>query len=113
MPRAGADDAQYASGIPNVKGGLEIITRTEQGTTQFLPDVGLNMPIGEKGTANAVILAATQMQSAILSDDRIEAIQSTRLVLEGDILSQEITPLLRGSQAGVTVVLPLGRAIGG
>ena len=107
------DDAEYATGIPNVLGGLEIITHTEQGETQYVPSVGLNLPVGGKGTLHNVLIAATSMRSSILSDDRIEGIVSSRLVLDGDVLTQEITPQIRGTGEGLTVVLPLGRASGG
>jgi len=109
----GNDDAEYATGIPNITNGLEIILHTEQGETQHVPSVGLNLPVGSKGTLQNVLLAATSMRSSILSDDRIERILSSRLVLDGDTLTQEITPLIRGGGEGLTVVLPLGRASGG
>lgn len=109
----GSVDAEYATGVPNITNGLEIILHTEQGETQHVPSVGLSLPVGDKGTLQNVLLAATSMRSSILSDDRIERILSSRLVLDGDTLTQEITPLIRGGGEGLTVVLPLGRASGG
>lgn len=109
----GSEDAEYSSGIPNVRNGLEIILHTEQGETQHVPEIGLSLPVGSKGTLQQVLLAATSMRSSILSDDRIEGIVSARLVLEGDVLSQEVTPRIRGAGDGLTVVLPLGQAAGG
>ena len=53
------------------------------------------------------------LREAILADPRIEGIQDTTVVLEDDVLTQEITPRLRGTAEGVTLVVPFGTATGG
>lgn len=109
----GQDDAELVSGIENVVQGLNIVTHTEKGTTQFLPDIGIAVPVGSKGLLSNVVLSAITLQNAILQDDRIEEISSASVTLDEDVLSHTIVPRLRGSQEGIEVVLPFGRAAGG
>jgi hypothetical protein len=59
------------------------------------------------------VLAALNLREAILSDSRIEGIAESEIVLDGDVLSQEITPIITGQRSDVTLVLPFGRASGG
>lgn len=107
-----ADDGELVSGIANVKQALEIVVHTEKGETQFLPDIGLLDLTGEKGLLSNVVLSAITLQNTILEDDRIEAINEAQVTLEGDVLSHTVSPRLRGSQDGIEVVLPFGRATG-
>jgi len=109
----GATDVLYASGVTNVKNGLEIIVHTEQGTTQFIPDLGISLPVGGKGTLSSVMLSATTMREALLGDDRIEAIQRATIQLDGDVLRQELWPRIRGKQdGGLPIVSPIGKVTG-
>lgn len=109
----GGDDAEVVGGIPNITQGIEIMLHTEKGQTQFLPDVGITPLVGAKGILANVVLSAITLQNAILEDDRIEAIDSASVTLEGDTLSHTVVPRIRGSQDGIEVVLPFGRVTGG
>lgn len=106
-------DCQLIRGIPNVVQGTEITVRTDRGSTVFLPDIGIRRSVGIKGTLQHVLLTALNLREAILLDPRIESIQDSRVVLNGDVLTQEISPKLIGEKSGVTLVLPFGRSSGG
>jgi hypothetical protein len=109
----GAEDAEMVRGVANVVQGTRISIETERGSTTFLPEVGILRNVGVKGTLQHVLLAALRVREAILLDPRIESIQSSRVVLDGDVLTQEITPLLRGRTQGPPIVIPFARASGG
>lgn len=109
----GGLDAEVTTGIQNVVQGTEITINTERGTTVFLPDIGIRRNVGTKGTIQHVLLASIVLREALLSDPRISGIDSARVVLDGDVLTQEITPIVSGQRAGATLVLPFGRASGG
>jgi hypothetical protein len=105
-------DAELSRGINNVVQGTQITILTEQGTTVFLTDVGIRRNVGTKGTIQHVLLASIILREAILVDPRISGIQSSRVVLDGDVLTQEITPIIGTSRRGARLVLPFGRASG-
>lgn len=109
----GGYDAELVSGIANVAQGTEITVNTELGTTQFLPDVGIRRNVGVKGTTQHVLLSSIVLREAILADPRISGIDSARVVLDGDTLTQEITPVVKGRLPGATLVLPFGRVSSG
>jgi hypothetical protein len=69
--------------------------------------------VGRKGTVQYVLLAALNLRDAVLSDPRIEGIRESRVELVNDVLTQEITPIVRGQRDGVPMTLPFGRASGG
>ena len=106
-------DGEFTRGIQNVVQGTQITVFTERGTTVFLPDIGLRRNVGTKGTLQHVLLASLTLREALLADPRISGIQSSQVVLDGDVLSQEITPIVSGQRPGATLVLPFGRAAGG
>jgi hypothetical protein len=106
----GGQDTQIVRGKNNVVQGVQITIGTEKGTTTFLSDLGMRPLVGTKGTVANMLLASLYLREAILSDSRIRGIDSTRIVLEGDVLTQEITPQLIGSRDGVTVTVPFGKA---
>jgi hypothetical protein len=105
-------DADLSRGLPNLVQGLEIVIRTERSTTTFLPDIGIRRSVGVKGTLQHVMLSAIVLREAILSDPRIEGIQESRIVLNGDVLTQEITPVVATERRAFTLVLPFGTAAG-
>ncbi|MDQ3171512.1 MAG: hypothetical protein M3Q55_15365 [Acidobacteriota bacterium] len=107
------NDAQFVSGLQNVVQGTAITINTEKGTSIFLPDIGIRRCIGRKGTVQHVLLAAINLRDAILADSRIEGIRESRIDLVNDVLTQEITPIVRGRRDGVPMSLPFGRASGG
>jgi len=109
----GGYDAELVGGIANVVQGTEITINTELGTTQFIPDLGIRRNVGVKGTAQHVLLSAIVLREGILADPRITGIESSRVVLDGDVLTQEVTPVVRGRRPGATLVLPFGRASSG
>ncbi len=117
----GVDDAQGAldvalrRGVANVVQGTEITINTERGTTQIpeLIDLGIRRNIGVKGTLSHVMLASITLREALLSDPRVSGVESARVVLDGDVLTQEITPIISGYRPGATFVLPFGRASSG
>lgn len=109
----GAVDCEVTTGIRNVVQGTEITVNTERGTTVFLPDIGIRRNVGTKGTVQHVLLASATLREALLADPRISGIESSRVVLNGDVLEQEITPIVSGQRPGATLVLPFGRASGG
>lgn len=109
----GALDGELVEGIPCVVQGVLIIVETERGTTVYLPDLGIRRSVGVKGTLNNVILSALNFREAILSDPRVEAIESSEVVLDGDVLSQDMTARLVSRRNAVSLVRPIGRAAGG
>lgn len=109
----GSFDADLVRGIANVVQGTRITIETERGSTTFLPDVGILRNVGVKGTLQHMLLAALRLREAILLDPRIERIESARIVLDGDVLTQEITPLVRSKRTGPLISIPFGRASGG
>jgi hypothetical protein len=106
-------DAQVVRGIPNVIQGTEISIRTEAGSTTFLPDIGIRRSVGIRGTLQNMLLASVYLREAILLDPRVESIKDSRIVLEDDVLTQEISPVLRGQREGVVLILPFGKASSG
>jgi len=108
----GADDVQIVSGVPNVIQGVKIILGTERGTTDFILDLGIRRLIGGKGTLDRLLDASLVLREAVLSDDRVAAIDSINLVLEGDVLSQEMTLLLTDRRDDVLVQVPVGNVQG-
>jgi len=106
-------DVELSRGIANVVQGTQITVLTESGTTVFARDIGIRRNVGVKGTIQHTLLAAIVLREAILVDPRISGIQSLRVVLDGDVLTQEITPIIGTSRRGVKLVLPFGRASGG
>jgi hypothetical protein len=105
-------DAQLSHGLENVVQGVTILIRTELGTTTYLPDVGIRRGVGKKGTIQHVLLSALALREAVLSDPRIEGIQDSRVVLDGDVLTQEVSPILASRRRDVSLILPFGRASG-
>jgi hypothetical protein len=106
----GSLDAQLVRGKDNAVQGIQILIGTERGSTTFIPDLGIKRTPGVKGTVPNMLLASLYLREAILSDPRIRGIDSSRIVLEGDVLTQEITPQLIDARDGVTVVVPFGKA---
>lgn len=109
----GARDCQLQRGLPNVVQGLSITLLTELGTTSFLPQLGVRRTPGVRGSLENVLLSAAVLREGILSDPRVSGIESMRVVLEGDVLSQEITAAVRDAREGVTLVVPFGTVGGG
>jgi len=106
-------DCELCSGIANVVQGTQITVLTEYGSTSIIPELGIKRTAGSRGTMQEVLLASIRLREAILSDPRITGIQSLRVVLDGDVLTQEVTPLVAGRKSGTTLVLPFGRASSG
>lgn len=109
----GGFDFEVSTGIANVVQGTEITINTERGTTQFIPDLGIRRNVGTKGTLQHVLLSSIVLREALLSDPRVSRIDSSRVVLDGDQLLQEITPVVSGQRPGATLVLPFGRVSSG
>jgi hypothetical protein len=105
-------DAELSSGVQNVVQGTQITVLTEIGTTVFVPSVGLRRNVGTKGTIQHTLLASIRLREGILVDPRISGIQSLRVVLDGDVLRQEITPIIGTARRGVRLVLPFGHVTG-
>jgi len=99
--------------VQNVVQGSRITIETERGSTTFLPFVGILRNVGVKGTLQHMLLAALRLREAVLADPRIERIDSSRIVLDADVLTQEITPIVRGRTDAPTIAIPFGRASGG
>lgn len=106
-------DAAVVTGVPNVVQGTQITISTEQGATAYVPDIGIRRTAGGKNTLQNLLVTSVRLREAILSDPRITGIQSMRVVIDGDVLSQEITPIVAGQKTGATLILPFGRASGG
>jgi hypothetical protein len=107
----GSDDAQLVRGVPNAVQGITIIINTELGATSIVPDVGVRRPLGTKGTMEHTLMSAIRLREGILSDDRIEGIDSISTVLDGDTLTQEVVPILVTGRP-VILSVPFGRASG-
>lgn len=108
-----AGDVGLSRGLANVVQGTAITLWTERGTMQYLPDVGITRNAGRKGTIQHVMLAALNIRSAILSDSRISGIAESSIVLDGDVLTQEITPIVSGGRGNTKLILPFGKTSGG
>lgn len=113
LPAQSLDDVDLKRGIDNVIQGTEITVRTDRGSSAYVPEVGIRRSIGLKGTIQHMLLAALNLREGILADPRIEGIDDARITLEDDVLSQEITPRLRGDRSGTNFILPFGTASGG
>lgn len=109
----GGFDAETITGLDNVVQGVRIIIETERGSTVYIPDLGIRRTVGISGTIRHVVLAALNLRTAVLQDPRIDEIQDSNVVLDGDVLQQEITPIVRGQRDQVTLILPIGSASGG
>jgi len=105
-------DALLIHGLENVVQGTSITILTERGTTVYVPEVGIRRNVGIRGTLQHVLLAALNLREAILLDPRIEGIQDSSVVLDGDVLTQEISPIVTGQKEAVTLILPFGKATG-
>jgi hypothetical protein len=105
-------DVEHSFGIANVVQGLQILLHTARGATKFLPDLGIVRDVGMKGTVQRMLFASVSIRETILSDPRIEEIIRADIKLDGDSLTQEITPRVRGRAEGITLVLPFGKASG-
>lgn len=110
--RAQAGDADLSRGVPNVVQGTAITIWTERGATSFLPDVGVSRNVGMKGTVQHVMLASLNIRDALLADSRIVGIAESSIVLDGDVLTQEIVPIVAGRRDNTTIVLPFGTVSG-
>ena len=108
----GSLDTELSRGVPNAAQGIQIILLTELGSTKFLPNIGIRRSVGQMGTLGALLVAAVNLREAILGDPRVEGFEDFEVVLDKDVLSQEITPRLRGQLDGVTLVVPFGNATG-
>ncbi len=108
----GSLDAEIVFGIANVEQAMFVLLETEQGTTTFLPDVGLVKRVGRKGTFSNALLASISLREALLSDPRIASIDKMEIFLEKDALYQEVTPRLVDGRVGTTVTQPLGKVQG-
>lgn len=106
------DDAQTVTGVDNVVQGIRLIVEQERGTNAYIPELGIKRTPGQKGTIQRMILASLNLREAILLDPRIESIATMLVALDGDVLTQEITPVIRGQREGTTLVVPFGRASG-
>lgn len=109
------DDFATMGGIQNVVQGTEITVGIERGTEMIpeLSDIGIRRNVGVKGTIQHVLLASFTLREALMSDPRVTGIASSRVVLDGDLLTQEITPIVGGSRASAPFVLPFGSASAG
>lgn len=108
----GAEREATIAGIPNLVQGITLIIGQERSSNAYVPNVGIRRTAGLKGTIQGVLLASINLREAILADPRIEDIAETQVVLEGDVLQQEITPIVRGRKDGATFVLPVGQVSG-
>jgi len=106
------EDAQTVTGVDNVIQGIRLLIEQERGSNAYVPELGIRRTPGQRGTIQRMILASLNLREAVLLDPRIEEIDSLAVVLDGDVLSQEITPVLRGQRDGTTLVIPFGRASG-
>jgi hypothetical protein len=107
----GYEDAELVRGLPNVVQGVTIILNTEFAATTAVPDVGLRSAVGEKGTLERVLTASVRLREGLLADDRIVSIESMSVVLDADVLSQEVTPVLIDGRP-ISLSIPFGKASG-
>lgn len=103
----GGTDAVMTAGLPNVIQGIQIILHQERGSVAYVPDVGISRTVGVRGTLQTVLLASVNLRQAILQDPRVQDIADVQVVLDGDVLTQEITPILIGRRNAATLVLPI------
>lgn len=108
----GSQSEATVSGLPNVVQGTQISIGIERGACAYIPDLGIRRSAGEKGTLQSVLLASLNLRAAMLSDPRIERIDSVRVVLDGDVLTQEITPVIKGSKDSAVIAVAFG-SVGG
>lgn len=101
-------DVSLVRGVDNIVQGLTVATNTERGATQHLPQVGIRRNVGKRGTLQELLLSNVLIREAVLSDSRIEDIAKSRVTLNDDVLSQEITPIIRSVGPSSAVSLPIG-----
>jgi len=106
----GSMDASLVRGKANVVQGVQILLGTELGSTSVIPDLGIRRTPGTKGTINNMLSATVALREGILGDSRVRSIRSMRVVLRGDVLTQEITPVLINERDGVVISVPFGKA---
>ena len=109
----GSVDVECIRGTKNVIQGVQILIGTERGTTDFIPELGIRRTVGVRATLDLMLIASVYLREAILSDPRIVRIESSKVTLVGDVLEQEITPVLLNARDGVTIVVPYGKASSG
>lgn len=109
----GALDAQIVRGVKCVVQGMHILIETPRGDTIYMPTLGVFRTVGVRGTIANLLLASLRLREAVLSDPRVEKIEKSSVVIDGDVLYQEVTPRLVGGRSDATLVRPLGRVSGG
>lgn len=108
----GGTDVNYVAGLANVAQGCTLIVEQELGSLRHLSDIGINRTAGVRGTASSVILASLNLRKGLLKDPRVSRIIESRVILNKDVLSQEVTAEIRGQKDGTKLVLPLGSTSG-
>ena len=109
----GSMDAELVSGVDNVVQGVGITINTERNSTNLLPGFGIKRVAGTRGTVDTMLMASLYLREAIVSDSRIEGIESINIVKTGDVLTQEITPNLKNRKAGDTLSIHYGKFTAG
>lgn len=107
-----AQDAQLVRGVENVVQGTRISVESEYGATTHVPEIGVKRSVGTRGTIPHMLMASIRLREAMVQDPRIEGIESFTVVLDGDVLTQEISPRIVGRAAGPLFTVPFGTAAG-
>lgn len=108
----GSTAAALSRGTDNVIQGLEIILGTERGETRYVPTTGIRRTAGIKAGLHSTVMASIVLREGILSDPRVESIAESTVRLEGDVLYQDIVPVLSSQKLGATIRTPFGKATG-
>lgn len=108
----GSESEALTRGTPNVIQGLKITLGTERGETRYVPGVGIRRTTGIKSGLHSMIMSSIVLRDAILSDPRVESIAENTVRLQGDVLTQEIVPILSAQRRGAPIQIPFGKATG-
>lgn len=108
----GSKSEALSRGTSNVIQGIEIILGTERGETRYVPALGIRRIAGVRSGLHSTVMASIVLREGILSDPRVESIAESTVRLEGDVLYQDIVPVLSSQKLGATIRTPFGKATG-
>lgn len=95
----GSHDLETVSGVAAVLQTLGVRLRTEQGDNLTFPDLGLPRMVGQLELGRDEFAVRQQM----VADLRVDSVLQTKISRDKDVVTQEVTVLLRGSDTPRTV----------
>lgn len=95
-------DLETISGLPNMAQALNLKLLTERGALPMHPDYGLIKTVGSKGTISAAQQQSFAFKSTMLTDARVESVDSVSVVIDGDLISTKGKVTIRGVESPLT-----------